>query len=347
MVDKIRPSRTSESSRSARLSNSMRVLAKGVTKRDGGSSSVVANAVASLGFSIADIIDQIGNLGGGASMPQVPVLTEPDDPVLIQQHPPLRQALGKNNLPTFKGLTVTGASTLTGAVASGALTSTGAVLAAGNGGDATKFLSGDGTYYVPQALGTVWTQVINESGSSLANWTLISGSWSVVSSAFHIDTGATTFRNLGWTAKIAQSAIIFQADVRLVSTGGFAADNRVGLRFNCNGGNSDGTGVAVALRSTGALTPASTGKIYWEQTYGVAGGPSVAYLFNLDTFYTLRVVSVGNVIDLYVNGVYLTSGVRFFSTATPAALEFAYVTLFAYNCRADFKNIKMYAPTLP
>lgn len=346
MVDKIRPSRTSESSRSARLSNSMRVLAKGVTKRDGGSSSVVANAVASLGFSIADIIDQIGNLGGGgASMPQVPVLTESDDPVLIQQQPPLRQALGKNNLPTFKGLTVTGASTLTGPVASGALTSTGAILAAGNGSDATKFLSGDGTYYVPQALGTVWTQVINELGTSLANWTQSSGSWSVASSAFHIDTGAATKRDLRWTAKIAQSALIFQADIKMESTGGFTGGSLVGLSFNTTGAPS--LGCLISMRCIGNLNPASTGVIYNEQPAGVNGGPTaLTNLFNLDQFYTLRIVAIGSVMDVYIDGIYKTTVMRVPWTSG-TTFEHCFVTLLATNCRADFKNIKMYTLTLP
>lgn len=306
---------------------------------------MVANAVASLGFSIADIIDQIGNLGGGgASMPQVPVLTESDDPVLIQQQPPLRQALGKNNLPTFKGLTVTGASTLTGPVASGALTSTGTVLAAGNGGDATKFLSGDGTYYVPQALGTVWTQVINELGISLTNWTQV-GSWSVASSAFHIDTGATTARTLRYTPRIANSALIFQCDVKMESTGGFAADNRVG--FQMSTGSTPSLGTMVTMRSTGALTPASTGVIYAEHPAGITAGASgMTKLFNLDTFYTLKVVAVGTIMDVYVDGVYLYSFPRTVWT-TQTTIDQSYVALYAYNCRADFKNIKMYTLTLP
>lgn len=211
--------------------------------------------------------------------------------------------------------------------------------------NSAHFLDGTGNWTNPAASAT-WTNTINESGTSLSNWFQTSGSWSVVSSAFHIDTGATTVRQLSYSTAVAQSAIIFQADVQMVSTGGFAADNRVGLIIN-TGGTVGTPGSLITLRSTGALTPASTGKIYCEGPAGVTSGPTSAFNFSLDTFYTLKVVAIGPVMDVYVDGVFKFSFFHLPYVQTTTAFNPGIVGMYAYNCRADFKNIKMYALTLP
>lgn len=195
------------------------------------------------------------------------------------------------------------------------------------------------------ATGVVWKLVINEDGSSLTNWTQVSGVWSVVSSAFHISTGATTVRNLRWTPRIAQSVLVFEADVNLNSGGGFAADNRVGFTVNHSSIVSGGS--LIVLRSTGALTPSTTGVIMTEQPGGVTAGPTgLTNLFNLDQYYKLRVVAVGPVMDIYVDGVFKYSLLHKIDPAAPA-IEYGYVSLYAYNCNADFKNIKMYTTVVP
>ncbi len=206
---------------------------------------------------------------------------------------------------------------------------------------------GIGTGTAASSVTPVWATTINEDGSSLSNWTQTSGSWSVVSSAFHVDTGATTIRQLRFTSRTPNTAVVFEAQVQIASTGGFAADNRAGLIFGTPGATAGTAGSLVVLRSTGALTPASTGTIYVEQPSGLTAGPaSMTNLFNLDTFYTLRVVACGPTMDVYVDGVYKYSFLHKVDNGTPAQ-EYSYVGLYAYNCRADFKNIKMYTPALP
>lgn len=213
---------------------------------------------------------------------------------------------------------------------------------------ATHFLDGTGAWSTPTAAAVAWALGFNEDGSSLSNWTQVSGSWSVVSSAFHIDTGATTIRTLKYTARIAQGAIVFSADVKIESTGGFAADNRIGMLFHSVSAFNGTGGVLVTLRSTGALTPASTGVIYTEQPAGSIVGPTgLTNLFNLDTYYNLKVVAIGPTMDVYVDGVYKYSMSHKPDLVGNPSIEHSYLGLYAYNCRADFKNILLYSVALP
>ncbi len=338
--------RSKEGSRTKRLIESMQIIAHGVTHREGGGSASLSSAFSSLSVTVSEILAALGNVGGGGASQLLSLnLGEPE--TYIHLSPRLPQNLRKNSSPTFGGLTVTGASTLTGAVGCGALTSTGTIKAAGSG-SALTYLDGSGAYSTPPAAGTVWSQIVNESGASLANWTQTSGSWSVVSSAFHIDTGATTVRQLSFSSvKTQMSAVVFQCDMQMLSTGGFGADNRMGVILGTNGGiTSVSIGGALAtMRSTGALTPSSTGKIYTEQPVNVTGGPTYNRNFNLDTFYTFKVVAIGPIMDVYIDGTLECSFLRKVDSATVTVNTI--LQLYAYNCRADFKNIKLYTIALP
>lgn len=189
-----------------------------------------------------------------------------------------------------------------------------------------------------------WVLVMNEAGTSLTNWTQFVGSWSVVSSAFHVAAAALGYGNLLFSTGLAQSAMVFQADVKMESGGGYAADNRVGLLFNAS--NATG-GSFVTLRSGGALTPSSTGKLYIEQPAGVTPGPSINRNFNLDQFYTLRIVAIGPTMDVYIDGVYVNTFAHKVLTDAMTTQVHTSVVLYVYNCKASFKNIKMWTMTLP
>lgn len=206
-------------------------------------------------------------------------------------------------------------------------------------------LYGIGTGTAASSVTPVWDTTVNEDGSSLSNWTQTSGSWSVASSAFHVSGSAGAVKALRYTARVAHSALVFQADVKMNSSGGFGADNRIGLGFNKPSNLSGGS--IVTLRSTGALTPSSTGVIYTEQPDGTTAGPSsLTKLFNLDQYYTLKVVAIGNAMDVYVDGVYLYTLLRKMDPVA-GAIEYAYISLYSYQCDVDFKNIKLYTPSLP
>ncbi len=67
-----------------------------------------------------------------------------------------------------------------------------------------------------------WTQSFSEDGSSLANWTQATGSWSVVSGALHVDTTAGTLARLKYNVpqQLAMTGMwVIQADVMMESSG--------------------------------------------------------------------------------------------------------------------------------
>ena len=59
MSDKPRPTRSTGSSRSARLLDSMRVIATGVTHREGGGASAVSNSISSISLAITALTNKL------------------------------------------------------------------------------------------------------------------------------------------------------------------------------------------------------------------------------------------------------------------------------------------------
>lgn len=201
------------------------------------------------------------------------------------------------------------------------------------------------------AAGGAFTLVVNESGTSLANWTQVLGSWSVVSSAFQVTTPANTNDFLKYTAATAQSALVFQADMSLSSGGGYSGGSTAGLLFNWDGTSSiggSGHGVWAALETTGQ-SPTTDGLLYIEQPSTLTAGPTLTFHFSFDTFYTLRIVAIGNVMDFFVNGTYQYTAYRqpFAAGGAAPAQVASFFGLRANNCKANFKNILLYTMVLP
>jgi hypothetical protein len=197
--------------------------------------------------------------------------------------------------------------------------------------------------------GLIWNQTVNESGASLANWTTLYGTWSDVSNSIQVTTPAGTNNLLRYTPRIAQSALVFEADISISSTGGFTGTSAAGLVFNYDAGQNSGTGLGSSVfLLTQNRTPWSDGVTYSEQPNMQVAGPEFAYRFSFDTFYTLRVVAIGNVMDTYVKGVYQMTSYRtvYNSGNAPQTLPY-YVALRAVNCTANFKNIHFYTMALP
>jgi hypothetical protein len=193
----------------------------------------------------------------------------------------------------------------------------------------------------------IWNQTVNESGGSLANWTTVSGTWSDVSDSFQVTTPANTNNILRYTPTVAQSALVFEADISISSSGGFTGASAAGLVFDYDGGTGAGYGSSVFLMTPGH-SPGTDGVVYSEQPNMQVGGPQFAYRFAFNTFYTLRVVAIGNVMDTYVNGVYQMTSYRTPYNAGTAPLTLPYyIALRAANCTANFKNIHFYTMTLP
>jgi hypothetical protein len=152
---------------------------------------------------------------------------------------------------------------------------------------------------------------------------------------------------LQYTPAIAQSALVFEADISIASGTGFSGQGYAGLVFNNDGGLGSGYGSSVFLFTLGR-SPTTDGSVYSEQPNQQVGGPHSTYPFAFDTFYTLRVVAIGNVMDTYVNGVYQMTSYRTpYNNGTAPAVLPHYIALRAVNCTANFKNIHFYTMQLP
>jgi hypothetical protein len=202
--------------------------------------------------------------------------------------------------------------------------------------------------------GSIWNETVNESGGSLANWTQTMGSWSVVSGAFQFTAsaggGAGGTGLLRFTAPVAQSALVFEADINMSSSGSYTGVSYIGLLFNWDGNGFSGPGYgSSAYLFTPNRSPSTDGVVYTEQpSFQVMGPISTVSRFNFNTNYTLRVVAIGNVMDIYVNGVYQETAYRtlYNSGTAPNALP-RYIGIRVVNCIANIQNIHLYTMVLP
>jgi hypothetical protein len=197
--------------------------------------------------------------------------------------------------------------------------------------------------------GSIWNQTVNESGGSLANWTQTLGSWSVVSGAFEFTAGAGATGLLRFTAPVAQSALVFEADFNMSSSGSYTGASYIALLFNWDGDSGGGPGYgSSAYFYTPNRLPSTDGVVYTEQPSFQVGGPFTVSRFNFNTYYTLRIVAIGNVMDIYVNGVYQETAYRtaYDSGTAPNALP-RYIGIRMTNCIASVQNIHLYTMVLP
>lgn len=185
-----------------------------------------------------------------------------------------------------------------------------------------------------QGGGSPWELAVDESGASFGNFTASNGSWSASGGEILVSPSTTVTRAY-LTAEQEISVCIFEAQVKMNSTGSHAGTNRIGVMFGWDGTTGSHGGL-FALNSSG-LTPSSNGGDYTEWDGGVSTGPATATRFDLDTFYTLRIVLSGPVATCYRDATRLFTFVA--SYATGVSLK---IGLYAYNCDAAFKNIKLY-----
>ena len=196
----------------------------------------------------------------------------------------------------------------------------------------------------------LWNETVNESGSSLTNWTQTMGSWSAGSSGFQFTASTTTPTGLlRFTPPLAQSALVFEADVNMLSSGPNTGASYMGLLFNWDGNGSTGPGFgASAFLFSPNHVPSTDGIVYSEQPSFQVSGPSTVFRFNFNTNYTLRVVAIGNVMDIYINGAYQETAYRtvYSGSTAPAALP-RYIGIRVTNCVANIQNVHLYTMALP
>lgn len=179
-------------------------------------------------------------------------------------------------------------------------------------------------------ISSIWDLALNESGSSFANWTGISGTWSSASSVIkQTDTSAGTKKSR-FTNPIANAGFVMQAEIQFKTN---AADAHVGFLIHYNGTGTNSIFVYPRLQEDDVRV---------EQEGTAEASLYTGYTINIDTWYTLKVVTFGNVIDTYLDGILVGSTV-----VTQVNSAGRYIGLATTNTEGWFRNIKAWTLALP
>lgn len=150
-----------------------------------------------------------------------------------------------------------------------------------------------------------WTQLFNYDGSSLADFTTDSGTWAVTGGVFELTTTGAAFGRLRKTARVPQAGIVIEVEIMVASTSRNVATSTAGIIMGWDG--AGGGGCVVRLQWNNR-NPAANGAIMVETDGSATVTGPVTQTFALDTWVTLRVVRFGQVVDVYFDGTYITSG---------------------------------------
>jgi hypothetical protein len=180
--------------------------------------------------------------------------------------------------------------------------------------------------------GASWTQVVNESGASFANWTANDGTWASTGTIIQQTAApSATEREARYNTKIQFGwPTIVEAEIRAPSAGqGTGANIQVKLILGEDG--ASGTQGHAAVFEFG-----TTDQVQWER-HGNALIRGINNTLNLDQWYKLRIIVSGPWISYILDGTHL--GNSYASVVQPTA---DYLMLATYNAIADFRNIKVW-----
>jgi hypothetical protein len=192
-------------------------------------------------------------------------------------------------------------------------------------------------------IGSIWSRFLDEDGSSLAEWTQVSGSWSVVSDAFHVDTTSGSIARLKFNTAFdpVNSIFVFAADVK-VSSAGIGSDAPAGLLFDWSG--SGGGSYAVQLFKAGGGAGTKQIRTEYDQSAANLGAFTPSPTWALDAYSRLLILVHGSVATIFLDGVNV--GQTQF-TANQGWTAPRFVGLVANNAVVDFQNITLDYLALP
>ena len=196
----------------------------------------------------------------------------------------------------------------------------------------------DGTQWLVSARsGAPWATAITASGSSMTNWTGVSGTWTSDGTSINVTTNSTKCRVKLNTPLPAASPLCVDFQVNITSMAGGGADMHAGLLLGYDG-TSTNAAAAFRLGSYNSAPWAAQ----MEQDGSSARG-AWTYSVSANTWYKVRAVWTGSVGSLYVNGVLQGTTWNLVGMATSSPF---YLGLFATNVAASFKNITVSAPVI-
>lgn len=169
--------------------------------------------------------------------------------------------------------------------------------------------------------GASWTQDVNESGASVANWTSVAGSWASSGGLIQQATVSASFKTLTYTAQIPFGfPLIAEAEIRFPTSGqGVGSFVHAGFAIG-------GLGVLLT-RGSQQIT---------LQNYATADVRVISQTLALDTWYKLRAVASGNRISVYVDGTLKGTSI------VASAIVADQFSLASYDSKPDFRNVKVW-----
>lgn len=188
-----------------------------------------------------------------------------------------------------------------------------------------------------------WTQVVNETGASIANWTSVAGTWAS-SGGVLAQTGTSAIdTQLRYNNPVPIDGLVMEAQIRL--TGGVSSNSAVGFVIGVTNPWTNGDRSFLLTNpntGTGLFTNITTD--VKNGSWGASGASSAALSYA--SWNTVRVTWSGGIASFYLNGVLAAS----IPTSTAVAvnnLNRPYIGLTGYSCAYEARNIKAWAPVLP
>ena len=175
--------------------------------------------------------------------------------------------------------------------------------------------------------GITWTQVINESGASFANFTSGAGTWSSDGTVIK-NTDTATNRKARFNTSIFGGILAFEAEIQIRTSG---VDRCGGLLLGYDGSTGN-NGMLVRINE-------GNNNINVEND-SIVGVVNFSATIDINTWYKLRVNVVGDNVEIYLDGVKKGAGRAGNFTNT------TYIGLYSTNAEVWFKNIKAWTPDL-
>lgn len=184
---------------------------------------------------------------------------------------------------------------------------------------------------------TVWLQIINESGASLTNWTIKSGSsWSSDGTQIKQTDAAGSDHQLQYTTILGSTVLAFQADLLISSTGSGAGTN---ISF----GFYDGTTYANTVVFTVRKSSSGAGLRVTLDDQGTSQVlTSANNVMPFDAYHNLQVLIADRHFTVWIDGVIVLAG-----WGTPGVADGRFFQMVANTCSFQIKNINLYRPKLP
>lgn len=176
---------------------------------------------------------------------------------------------------------------------------------------------------------SAFTQVVDEPGTSFANWTAVGGTW-LSSGAVIRQTDATANQRYAKYNTIVQAGpFIFESEIQLRNSGSTRIGGMV-ISFD-GAGSSGGMGARI-----------DEGDIVRAEVVGTGSGINFSATINVNTWYKLRIISNGTICSVYLDGVLL--GV---AGAMQTSVDARYIGLYTFQTEAWFRNIKAWTLSFP